>query len=272
MKFTKMHGISNDYVYVNAFEEKVKDPAAAARFVSPRRTSVGSDGLILIAPSDKADCRMIMYNADGSQGAMCGNGIRCVGKYAYEHGIAVKNPMTVETGSGIKTLVLDVQDGKVMSVTVDMGIPEQTSALPEEITVDGRAYSFVGISVGNPHAVYFMEEIDSLELEKIGPYFENHSRFPDRTNSEFVQILDRKHLRMRVWERGSGETWACGTGATAVAATAILMGYAEDTVTVSLLGGDLTISWDRETGHIYMTGPAEEVFQGEIILPEEMNR
>ena len=180
--------------------------------------------------------------------------------------------MTVETGSGIKTLVLDVQDGKVMSVTVDMGIPEQTSALPEEITVDGRAYSFVGISVGNPHAVYFMEEIDSLELEKIGPYFENHSRFPDRTNSEFVQILDRKHLRMRVWERGSGETWACGTGATAVAAAAILMGYAEDTVTVSLLGGDLTISWDRETGHIYMTGPAEEVFQGEIILPEEMNR
>ena len=269
MKFTKMHGISNDYVYVNAFEEKVPDPARVARIVSARRTGIGSDGLILIAPSDKADCRMIMYNADGSEGAMCGNGIRCVGKYVYDHGIAVKNPLTVETRSGIKTLTFRIENGNVEEATVDMGIPQQTSALPEEICVAGEEYSFVGISVGNPHAVYFMDDIDSLDLEKIGPAFENHSRFPGRTNTEFVQILNRKHLKMRVWERGSGETWACGTGATACAAAAVLMGYADDTVTVSLNGGDLTISWDRDTGHIYMTGPAKEVFWGEIDLPED---
>ncbi len=268
MKFTKMHGIGNDYVYVNAFTERVPDPAAVARRVSARRTGIGSDGLILIAPSQKADCRMIMYNADGSEGAMCGNGIRCVGKYVYDHGIAVKNPLTVETRSGIKTLRLGIRDGKVAEATVDMGIPEQTSALPEAIEVGGKAYSFVGISVGNPHAVYFMEEIDSLDLEKIGPAFEMHPRFPDRTNTEFIRVLSRTHLQMRVWERGSGETWACGTGATAAAVAAILMGYTEDTVRVSLQGGDLTISWDRDTGHVYMTGPAEEVFQGEITLPE----
>ena len=187
MKFTKMHGISNDYVYVNAFEEKVPDPARVARIVSARRTGIGSDGLILIAPSDKADCRMIMYNADGSEGAMCGNGIRCVGKYVYDHGIAVKNPLTVETRSGIKTLTFRIENGNVEEATVDMGIPQQTSALPEEICVAGEEYSFVGISVGNPHAVYFMDDIDSLDLEKIGPAFENHSRFPGRTNTEFVQ-------------------------------------------------------------------------------------
>ncbi len=272
MKFTKMHGISNDYVYVNCFEEKVENPSWAARYVSPRRTGVGSDGLILIAPSQAADCRMIMYNADGTEGSMCGNGIRCVGKYAYDHGIAVKNPMTIETKSGIKTLTFRLENGKVAEATVDMGIPEQTSAVPEPISVDGKDYEFVGISVGNPHAVYFMEEIDSLDLEKTGPVFETHQRFPDRTNSEFIQVLDRRHLKMRVWERGSGETWACGTGATASAVAAMLMGYTEDTVTVTLLGGDLTIRWDRETGHVFMTGPASEVFQGEIAIPEEDKR
>lgn len=267
MKFTKMHGISNDYVYVNCFEEKVEYPSETARFVSDRRRGIGSDGLILITPSDKADCRMRMYNADGSEGDMCGNGVRCVGKYAYDHGIARKNPMQVETNAGIKELKFQIKDGKVETVTVDMGIPEQTSRLPEPICVGGKPYEFVGISVGNPHAVYFMEEIDSLDLEAIGPAFECHSRFPDRTNTEFIQVVDRTRLRMRVWERGSGETWACGTGATASAVAAVLMGYTENRVTVSLKGGDLEIFWERESGHVYMTGGATEVFWGEICLP-----
>lgn len=267
MKFTKMHGIGNDYVYVNCFEERVEDPSWAARYVSPRRTGVGSDGLILIAPSKIADCRMIMYNADGSEGAMCGNGIRCVGKYAYDHGIAVKNPMTVETGAGVKTLAFTVEEGKVRTVTVDMGIPEQTSRLPEPITVGEKDYEFVGISMGNPHAVYFMEEIKSLDLEEIGPAFECHKRFPHRTNTEFIRVLGRDVIEMRVWERGSGETHACGTGAAASAVAAVLMGYADDQVEVRLLGGNLDIYWNRETGHVFMTGPAEEVFQGEIDVP-----
>ncbi|MCI9594079.1 MAG: diaminopimelate epimerase [Lachnospiraceae bacterium] len=272
MKFTKMHGISNDYVYVNGFEEKVEDPSRTAQLVSQRRTGIGSDGLILITPSQKADCRMVMYNADGSQGAMCGNGIRCVGKYVYDHGIARKNPITVETKAGIKVLSFTLNKDhpeQVEKVTVDMGIPEQTSLLPEPIIIEGNEYNFVGISMGNPHAVYFMEEIDSLDLEKIGPAFETHSRFPDRTNSEFIRVVDQNHLQMRVWERGSGETWACGTGATASAVAAILLGYTNSRVTVSLRGGDLDIVWNRESGHVFMTGEAKEVFQGEIILPWE---
>lgn len=272
MKFTKMHGISNDYVYVNCFEEEVEDPSRTAQMVSQRRTGIGSDGLILITPSQVADCRMVMYNADGSQGAMCGNGIRCVGKYVYDHGIAKKNPITVETKAGIKVLsfTLDRDHPEwVEKVTVDMGIPEQTSLLPEPITIEGSEYSFVGISMGNPHAVYFMEEIDSLDLETIGPAFETHSRFPDRTNSEFIRVVDRNHLQMRVWERGSGETWACGTGAAASAVAAILLGYTDNQVRVSLRGGDLDIVWNRESGHVFMTGEAKEVFQGEITLPWE---
>lgn len=268
MRFTKMHGISNDYVYVDCFRETVEDPSRTARYVSRRREGIGSDGLILIAPSDAADCRMIMYNADGSEGAMCGNGIRCVGKYAYEHGIAVKNPMTVETGAGIKTLTFAVKEGKVETVTVDMGIPVQTSMLPEPICVEGNTYEFVGISMGNPHAVYFMDEVSHLDLEKIGPAFECHSRFPDRTNSEFIQVVDRRHLKMRVWERGSGETWACGTGAAASAVAAVLMGYADNRAEVELLGGTLSIYWDRESGHVFMAGPATEVFSGEIQIPD----
>ena len=272
MKFTKMHGISNDYVYVNGFEEKVEDPSRTAQLVSQRRTGIGSDGLILITPSQKADCRMVMYNADGSQGAMCGNGIRCVGKYVYDHGIARKNPITVETKAGIKVLsftLSQIHPEQVEKVTVDMGMPEQTSLLPEPIIIEGNEYNFVGISMGNPHAVYFMEEIDSLDLEKIGPAFETHPRFPDRTNSEFIRVVDQNHLQMRVWERGSGETWACGTGATASAVAAILLGYTNSQVTVSLRGGDLDIIWNRESGHVFMTGEAKEVFQGEIILPWE---
>ena len=265
MRFVKMQGAGNDYVYVDCFQETVSDPGTLAVRVSDRHFGIGSDGLVLICPSDAADCRMRMFNADGSEGEMCGNAIRCVGKYVYEHGIAVKERLTVETLAGIKTLDLMVSDGKVTAATVDMGVPELTSELPEEIFVEGRKQTFVGISMGNPHAVYFREEIGELKLDAIGPEYENHVRFPDRVNSEFVQVIDRRHVRMRVWERGSGETMACGTGATACAAACMLMGFTDETVAVELRGGTLTIRWDREgSGHIFMTGPVAEVFRGEI--------
>jgi len=266
MKFTKMQGIGNDYVYVNCFEEVVQHPEQVARFVSDRRFGIGSDGLILICPSDQADCRMRMFNEDGSEGLMCGNGIRCVGKYVYEHGIARKERILVETLSGLKELVLTVRNDQVVLVRVDMGEPELTSKLPEAITVAGQEYTFTGISVGNPHAVYFVEDVDGLDLEVMGPAFEHHSRFPDRVNSEFIRLIDRTHIQMRVWERGSGETWACGTGATASAVAGMLHDLTEDTVEVQLKGGRLEIHWDRNTNHVYMTGPATEVFQGEIKL------
>lgn len=266
MKFTKMHGIGNDYIYINCFEETVEDPEKTAILVSDRHFGIGSDGLILIKPSKIADCRMQMFNMDGSEGAMCGNAIRCVGKYVYDHKITHKTELQVETKSGIRNLKLTVEDGKVSQVTVDMGEPVLTSELPEAITIEGKAYEFVGISVGNPHAVYYMDEIDSLDLEKIGPGFENHERFPDRVNTEFIRLIDKKTIQMRVWERGSGETWACGTGATASVAASILMGYTENEVEVHLRGGNLKIFWDRASNHIYMTGPATEVFHGEIEL------
>ena len=277
MRFTKMQGIGNDYVYVNCFEETVADPAAVARFVSDRHFGIGSDGLILIGPSGTADCRMDMYNMDGSRGVMCGNGVRCVGKYAYDHGLVPgdRRSLTVETLAGIKTIEFTVEEenGRFTArlLTVDMGEARLTSELPEPINVDGRDYSFVGISVGNPHAVYFMNSIDDLSLDRIGPSFEMHPRFqPDRVNTEFIQLVDRNHIRMRVWERGSGETWACGTGATASAAAAILMGYTEDEVEVELRGGKLRIRLDRESGHLFMTGPAVEVFRGDIDIPEHL--
>lgn len=266
MKFTKMHGIGNDYVYVNCFEEQVGEPEKAARLVSDRHYGIGSDGLILICPSNKADCRMRMFNEDGSESPMCGNGIRCVGKYAYDHGIVDKTRISVETKGGVKYLDMQVKDGEVASVRVDMGVPELISGLPERINVGGQELEFTGISMGNPHAVYFMDEIDSLDLVRIGPAFENHGRFPDRVNSEFVRVIDRKHLQMRVWERGSGETLACGTGATASAVAAIMLGLCDDTVEVRLKGGSLEIYWDRQTGRAYMTGPAAEVFSGEVDL------
>ena len=277
MRFTKMQGIGNDYVYVNCFEETVADPAAVARFVSDRHFGIGSDGLILIGPSGTADCRMDMYNMDGSRGVMCGNGVRCVGKYAYDHGLVPgdRRSLTVETLAGIKTIEFTVEEenGRFTArlLTVDMGEARLTSELPEPINVDGRDYSFLGISVGNPHAVYFMDSIDDLRLDRIGPSFEMHPRFqPDRVNTEFIQLVDRNHIRMRVWERGSGETWACGTGATASAAAAILMGYTEDEVEVELRGGKLRIRLDRESGHLFMTGPAVEVFRGDIDIPENL--
>ena len=266
MKFTKMQGAGNDYVYVNCFEETVEDPKSTAILVSDRHFGIGSDGLILICPSDKADCRMRIFNAYGSEGEMCGNAIRCVGKYVYEHGIVSKKSLQVETLGGVKTLELKEENGKIVQVTVDMGEPKLTSKLPEPILIEFKSLEFVGISVGNPHAVYICDDIDHLDLECIGPAYENHSRFPNRVNSEFVQIMDRSHIRMRVWERGSNETWACGTGATASVVACILLGYTDDTVEVALRGGNLTIHWDREKNRAYMTGEAVEVFWGEILL------
>jgi diaminopimelate epimerase len=265
MKFTKMQGIGNDYVYINCFEETVHNPAELSKKVSDRHFGIGSDGLILICPSDTADCRMRMFNADGSESAMCGNGIRCVGKYVFDHKLVDKNEFDVETDAGTKHLKITEENGKAVKITVDMGIPEVTSTLPEPIVIDGKAYEFIGISVGNPHAIYYMDNIDELDLESIGPAFEFHERFPERTNSEYIEVKSRDYIRMRVWERGSGETWACGTGATASAVASVLSGRTENTVEVELKGGNLTIFWDREnSGHVFMTGPAVEVFQGEF--------
>ena len=294
MKFTKMHGIGNDYVYVNCFEEKIDDIPKLAIAVSERHFGIGSDGLILVCPSDVADVRMDMYNLDGSRGEMCGNGIRCVGKFAYDKGIVDKTNITVETLAGIKKLDMQLNDeGKVGSVTVDMGAPIlefekipavlQEGQTPDEatgalinvpITVNGQEYRSTAVSMGNPHNVIFigMSEdcpfsgcsLKDIDLEAIGPDFENHPMFPNRVNTEFVNIVDRTHVEMRVWERGSGETLACGTGACAVTVACILNGLTEDEITVSLLGGDLRIRWDREENIVYMTGPATTVFDGVI--------
>lgn len=264
MKFTKMQGTGNDYVYIDCFEERVEDPRNLAIRLSDRHFGIGSDGMILICPSEKADCRMRMFNADGTEGEMCGNGIRCVGKYVFDRHIVEKTEFDVETGAGIKHLTVRQAGGKAVLITVDLGVPQVTGLVPEPICVDNKKYEFIGISMGNPHAVYFMEEIDSLDLKAMGPSFETHVRFPERTNSEFVQVVDRGHIRLRVWERGSGETWACGTGAAAGVAAAVLSGRTDETVEVELRGGTLTITWDRESGRVFMTGPAVEVFRGEF--------
>ena len=279
MKFTKMHGIGNDYVYVNCFKEEVKNPAAVARFVSDRHFGIGSDGLILICPSDQADFRMAMYNADGSEGAMCGNGIRCVGKYVYDYGLTDKTQISVETKSGIKYLDLTIEDGKAVKIRVNMGKPERCAKkIPiltdkeevksEKIEAAGKTWEMTGISMGNPHAVVpYDGDLETMEIEKIGPQFEHHSCFPDRVNTEFIKVLDDHTVQMRVWERGSGETLACGTGACAVAVASLWNQWVkEGPVTVKLLGGDLTIEWDRQEDLVYMTGPAEIVFEGEIHL------
>lgn len=274
MRFTKMQGLGNDYVYVNCFEEKIDNPSELAIKVSNRHFGIGSDGLILICPSEIADFRMDMYNADGSQGEMCGNGIRCVGKYVYDFGLTDKEDISVETLAGIKYLHLEVENGKVKLVTVDMGSPELSAkkipivsenetVLSEPILVDDIEYKMTGVSMGNPHAVVYLEDMKQLQIEQLGPKFENHERFPNRINTEFVQVLDRNTIAMRVWERGSGETLACGTGACAVAVSSILNDYTEDSVTVRLLGGDLKINWNREENKVYMTGPAEIAFTGE---------
>ena len=277
MKFTKMHGIGNDYVYVNCFKETVEHPSEAAIKVSDRHFGIGSDGLILIKPSEVADGKMEMYNADGSQGAMCGNGIRCVAKYMYDYGITDKTSISVETKSGIKYLDLTIKDGKVDTVKVNMGTPilkaadipvhsEKEQVINEPVMVDGKEWKITCVSMGNPHAITYIDDVKNLEIEKIGPKFENHEIFPDRVNTEFVHVIDRNTVEMRVWERGSGETLACGTGACAVAVSSILNGLTEEEVTVKLLGGDLKIFWDRTENKVYMTGSATTVFDGEISL------
>lgn len=279
MKFTKMHGIGNDYVYVNCFEESVKNPAEVSKFVSDRHFGIGSDGLILISPSAIADFRMNIYNADGSQAEMCGNGIRCVAKYVYDYGLTDKTEISVETLAGIKYLRLQVENGKVASVEVNMGAPilepkeipvavEKSPVVNVPVEVKGKIYHMTCVSMGNPHAIIFMNNVKDLDIEAIGPYFENHTVFPKRTNTEFVEVLDRNTVNMRVWERGSDETLACGTGACATTVACILNDKTENEVTVHLLGGDLKIRWDREANQVYMTGPATVVFDGEITLPD----
>ena len=273
MKFTKMHGCGNDHVYVNLFEETIADPAQLSIAVSDRHFGIGSDGLITIGPSDVADFRMRIYNADGSEAEMCGNGIRCVAKYVYDHELTSQTTITVETGAGIKTLDLLVENGKVTQVTVDMGEPilapeeipviaEGMRVVDEPILVDGKEWRMTCVSMGNPHAVVFVDDVANLELEKYGPDFENHTRFPKRTNTEFVQVHSRTEASMRVWERGSAETWACGTGTCASVMACILNGYTDNKVLVHLRGGDLVIEYNPDNNHIYMTGPATEVFQG----------
>lgn len=284
MKFTKMHGCGNDYVYVDCTKEVIPDIAATAVRVSDRHFGIGSDGLILIKSSEVADFEMDMYNADGSRGKMCGNGIRCVAKYVYDHGLTNKMEITVDTQAGIKTLQLTVCDGKVSKVRVDMGepvlipqeIPVKASVLgladdrreaivAQPFTVANSSYDITCVSMGNPHCITFIDEnVRSFPLEAIGSLFEKHELFPEGVNTEFVNIIDKEHLRMRVWERGSGETLACGTGACAVAVASYLNGFTGRKVDVELMGGHLEIVYDAATNHVFMTGPATEVFSGEI--------
>ncbi len=275
LNFTKMHGCGNDYIYFNCFEQSIDNPEELSVRLSDRHFGIGGDGIILICPSDVADARMRMFNADGSEGKMCGNGTRCIGKFMYDNGMVSKPEMTLETLSGIKLLKFQIEDGKVANVTVDMGaailnpaeIPtrfegEQAVSVPLE--ANGETHSVTCVSMGNPHCVLFVDEVDSLDLEKIGPAFENHPMFPERTNTEFVRVIDDHTLQMRVWERGSGETWACGTGACAVAVAAVLNGICKknEDILIHLRGGDLTIRYTDEA--VFLTGSATKVFEGSI--------
>ena len=274
MKFTKMQGCGNDYIYVNCMNEELVDPNRVSLVMSARRFSVGADGLVMICASQVADAKMRMFNADGSEGKMCGNAIRCVGKFLYDNGIVVKDQLSIETLSGIKYLNLNIENGKVASVEVDMGkailtpcdIPvtyDGDRMINAPVEVNGKTYGLTAVSMGNPHAVTFMDEIDSLDLERMGPHFENHPIFPDRVNTEFVRVIDDQTLQMRVWERGSGETFACGTGACATVVAAVLNGICKtDTpITVQLRGGNLKIVCDKDM-RVFMTGPAEKAYEG----------
>ena len=276
MKFTKMQGIGNDYIYVNCFEERVEEPERVSQIVSDRHFGIGGDGLVLIMSSDKADFRMRMFNADGSEGNMCGNATRCIGKFVYDNGLTDKTEITLETKSGIKYLTLYPENGKVRTVLVNMGkavlkpadIPmkaEGDSFINKPITVMGKEVFITAVSMGNPHAVTYVDDVDSLELEKIGPEYENHPLFPERVNTEFIKVLDSHTIQMRVWERGSGETWACGTGACAAAVASVENGHFRhgEEITVKLRGGDLFITYEAD-GTVLMRGPAETVFTGEI--------
>lgn len=278
MKFTKMHGTGNDYIYINCFKEKVENPSELSKKLSHRHFGIGGDGIVLIMPSDKADFRMRIFNADGSEAMMCGNASRCIGKYVYDYGLTDKTEVTLETNSGIKHLSLSVVDGKVSEVTVDMGkailkpreIPidaDGDTYINQPITVAGKNLRVTCVSMGNPHAVYFVDDVDAVPLEQYGAKFENHPLFPDRVNSEFIKVIDKNTLQMRVWERGSGETFACGTGACASAVAAVLNGYCDidSEVTVHLKGGDLKITYQKD-GTVIMKGAAVKVFDGEIDL------
>ena len=278
MKFTKMHGAGNDYVYVDCFKEKVDNPSEVAIKVSNRNFGIGSDGLILIMPSDKADVRMRMFNSDGSESEMCGNGIRCVAKYAYDHGIVSKKEITAETGAGILTLQLFTgPDNKVERVRVNMGPPRLSreeipmngapapQVISEELTILDKTFKITCVSMGNPHCIIYVDDVDSFPVEKYGPLIENHQLFPRRTNVEFIQIISRTEVKQRTWERGAGETLACGTGASAVCVAGVLNGVTDRKILNHLAGGDLELEW-VENGPVFMTGPATEVFSGDIIL------
>ena len=281
MKFTKMQGCGNDYIYVNSLAETISDtekPALVQR-LSDRHFGIGGDGVIFINQGKKAAFEMEMYNADGSRSQMCGNGIRCVAKYVYDKGLTDKKEVSIISGGQIKYLELQVKDGKMLTAKVNMGRPvfapaEIPAVMPEgaenavntPIVVNGEEYHMTCVSMGNPHAVIFVNDVSELDLEKTGPLFENHERFPRRINTEFVKVLDKNHVEMRVWERGSGETLACGTGSCATVAACVLNGLTDTSVTVKLLGGELLIEWDREANLIYMTGPAATVYEGEYII------
>lgn len=280
MRFTKMHGLGNDYVYVNGFDEQVDDPAGLARAVSDRHFGIGGDGLILILPSDQADCRMRMFNADGSEAQMCGNGIRCVAKYVYDHGIARRTDLTVETLAGVLALDLFAAGGVVERVRVNMGAPRlQRAQIPmrgapgevinEPLHVNGATFEVTAVSMGNPHCVVFVEDVDGFDVARWGPLFEHHDAFPERVNTEFIQVHDRESFSMRVWERGSGETLACGTGASAAAVACHITGRTGRRVTGHLLGGPLELEWQASSNQVLMTGPAVEVFSGEWHQQEE---
>ncbi len=275
MKFTKMQGLGNDYVYVDCTREELINPSEIARKVSDRHFGIGSDGLVLILPSQKADFRMRMFNSDGSESEMCGNAIRCVGKYVYDNSLTNKNIINIETLAGIKILTMTIENGQVTLVRVDMGEPillpeavpvnsEKERFVAEPVTIDNREFKVTAVSMGNPHAVSYIDDVASFPLSQIGPKIETNKLFPRKVNAEFVQIIDRTTLKMRVWERGAGETLACGTGACAVLVSSVLNNLSERSATVKLLGGDLFIEWSETDNHVYMTGPAVKVFDGEI--------
>lgn len=274
MKFTKMQGCGNDYVYVNGFSQKIENKKEFVIKASDRHFGIGSDGVIFINPSKIADFEMEMYNADGSRAEMCGNGIRCVGKYVYDYGLTDKTQITVESFGKIKYLDMTVEQGKVKKIRVNMGKPELNAvripvistmeqSIDEEIIVDGKSYRMTNVSMGNPHTVVFLDDVEGLDIEKVGPHFENHACFPNRTNTEFVKVIDKNHVEMRVWERGSGETLACGTGCCATVVACVLNKKTDNHVFVKVLGGEIEIEWDRKEDLIFMTGPAEVVFDGE---------
>ncbi|PYG86664.1 diaminopimelate epimerase [Ruminiclostridium sufflavum DSM 19573] len=275
MKFTKMQGLGNDYIYVDCTQKIIDNPSETAKIISDRHFGIGSDGLVLILLSDKADFRMRMFNSDGSEAEMCGNAIRCVGKYVFDNKLTDKATITIETLAGTKVLQLKIEDERAVLARVDMGEPILTpreipvdsnkdSFVSEPVEIEGRIYEVTAVSMGNPHAISYVEDVIKFPLYEVGPKMETHKLFPRKVNAEFVQVVDRKTLKMRVWERGAGETLACGTGACATLVASVLNGVADREATIKLLGGDLLIEWSEKDNHVYMTGPAVKVFDGEI--------